>query len=207
MDVLRREIFEFQPNIVFNLLEEFDGEVLFDQNVVSYLELKRIDYTGCNPRGLMLSRDKALAKKVLSFHRLQTPHFQVFLKKRRTKIEKKLKYPLIVKCLHEEASYGLTKDSIVNNEQKLRERIEYIHENLNQDAIVEEFVEGREYFVGILGNQKLEVLPIWELHFSKSETPEKEFYTEKAKWSEKYRSKKGIKTQKAELPSELEKNY
>ena len=202
---IRKAIGEFKPHIVFNLLEEFDGEAVFDSHVVSYLELLRIPYTGCNPRGLMMARDKALTKKILMYHRIKTPRFAVFPKNRRTKVPKSLSYPLIVKCLDEDASLGLSKASIVTSEEKLLERIKYIHKKIGVDAIVEEFVEGREFYVGVLGNYRMELLPAWEVFYSKAENPEKEFYSRSAKWNEKYRQRKGIDSGKADVSPEVEK--
>lgn len=205
LTAIRKGIEEFKPHIVFNLLEEFDGESVFDSHVVSYLELMRIPYTGCNPRGLMMARDKALTKKILIYHRIKTPRFAVFPKNRRTKVPKYLKYPAIVKCLDEDASLGLSKASIVSNEEKLLERVEYIHKKIGVDAIAEEFVEGREFYVGVLGNYRMELLPVWEVFYDKAEKPEKEFYSRSAKWNEKYRQRKGIDSGKAKISEELEK--
>lgn len=205
LKVIRQAIEEFEPHVIFNLLEEFDGEVLFDQNVVSYLELLRTKYTGSNPRGLMIARDKAIAKKLLSYHRIPTPKFQVFGKSRFKKLEKKLSFPLIVKCLHQEASLGLSAASVVSTEEKLYERIEYLIEKYGGEVIVEEFVEGREFYVGVLGNKRLQVLPVWELVFEKSENPTKEFYSEKAKWDKNYRDRKGVDSRPAILENDLEK--
>lgn len=117
---------------------------------------------------------------------------------------KTLKYPLIVKCLFEEASYGIAKASVVHSEEKLLERVKYIHEKLEQDALIEEFIPGREFFVGITGNKQLKTYPIWELVYNNVETPELEIYTERAKWNEQYRSRKGIDTKAAKLPTTLE---
>ena len=205
LTVIRKNIEEFKPHIVFNLLEEFDGESLFDQNVVSYLELMRIPYTGCNPRGLILARDKALTKKILSYHRLKSPKFAAFPKNKRFKAPKNLTYPLIVKCLSEEASLGIGKVSIVHSEEKLKERLTYIHEKFTVDAIAEEFIKGREFFVGVLGNYRLEVLPVWELRFDNVEKPENELYSRQAKWNEAYRKRRGIKSGHAKLDEALEK--
>lgn len=202
---VKNAIEEFKPHIVFNLLEEFDGEAVFDSNVVSYLELLRVPYTGCNPRGLMIARDKSLTKKVLMYHRIKTPRFAVFPKNRRTKVPKQLRYPLIVKCLDEDASLGLSKASIVYNEEKLTERISYIHKKIGVDAIVEEFVEGREFYIGVMGNYRMELLPVWEVFYRKADKPEKEFYSRSAKWNEKYRQRKGIDSGKAKITPELEK--
>ena len=102
---LRTAIEEFKPHVVFNLLEEFDGEAIFDAHVVGYLELQRTPYTGCNPRGLLLARDKALSKKVLAYHRIQVPRFRVFPRYRKIRRPPRLEFPLIVKSLIEEGSY------------------------------------------------------------------------------------------------------
>lgn len=206
LTIIRKAIEEFKPHIVFNLLEEFDGESVFDSHVVSYLELLRIPYTGCNPRGLMMSRDKALAKKILSYHRIKSPKFIVCPKNKSVpKLPKLFSYPLIVKCLSEEASLGLSKASIVQNEEKLKERITYIHQKIGVDAIVEEFVPGREFYVGIMGNYRMEILPVWEVFYNKADKPEAEFYSRAAKWNEKYRQRKGIESGKAKITPQLEK--
>ena len=201
---IRDTIEEFKPHIVFNLLEEFDGEAVFDQNVVSYLELLRIPYTGCNPRGLMLGRDKSLSKKILTYHEISTPEFYVFPKSNKTKCPENIKFPLIVKCLSEEASLGISKASVVHNQEKLMERVHYINQKLGVDAIAEEFIEGKEFFVGILGNHQLRPLPIWELQFENSPDPDKEFYSNRAKFNKEYRQRKGVKTCKADITKELE---
>jgi len=201
---IRSAIDEFKPHIVYNLLEEFDGETIFDSHVVSYLELLKIPYTGNNPRGLILARDKALAKKILMYHRIKTPKFAVFRKNKKRKIPKGLQFPLIVKCLDEDASLALSKASVVHSEEKLYERIKYINEKIGVDAIVEEFIAGREFYVGVLGNYRLELLPVWEVFYKKADHPEKEFYSRSAKWNDKYRSRKGIDSGKAEISSELE---
>lgn len=204
LTVIRKAIDTFKPHIIFNLLEEFDGESIFDQNVVSYLELLRVPYTGCNPRGLILARDKALTKKLLSYHRIKTPKFSAYPKNKRFKPAKHLSYPLIVKCLSEEASLGIGKVSIVHNEDKLKERLDYIHKKLAVDAIAEEFIKGREFFVGILGNFRLEALPVWELRFESVDKPENELYSRQAKWNENYRKRRGIKSVRADLSKDLE---
>ena len=202
---IRTKVEEFKPHIVFNLLEEFDGESLFDQNVVSYLELLRMPYTGCNPRGLILGRDKSLAKKILNYHRIKTPQFQVFPRNKKVKLNSKLPFPMIVKCLNEEASLGISQASIVQTEDKLMERVNYLHSKFGVDVIVEQFIEGREFYVGVMGNYRIETLPVWELVFSKADNPEKELYSRRAKWNEKYRNRKGIKTGKAKLEDSEEK--
>ena len=118
LEVIRTAVEGWKPHIAFNLLEEFDGLAVYDQNVVSYLELMRIPYTGCNPRGLMLARDKALAKQVMSYHRIPYPEFMVVPLHRMVRRPKYLSFPLIVKSITEEASLGISQASIVDDDEK-----------------------------------------------------------------------------------------
>lgn len=194
---IRKEQEEFQPDIAFNMLEEFDGEAIFDANVVSYLELIKLRYTGCNPRGLILSRDKALSKKIMTYHRIPVPKFMTIPIGKKVAI-KKMQYPLFVKSLNEEASLGISQASMVETESALRERVEFIHKKLQTAAIVEEFIEGRELYIGVMGNQRLQVFTPSELTFGQSDTPEKEFATRKVKWDEKYRKRNAIRSKVCE---------
>src|SRR5215204_3259527 len=119
----------FQPHIVFNLMEAFADVTTFDQNVVSYLELLRLPYSGCNPRGLMLARDKALSKKLLAYHRLPVPEFTSVRVGRKPMLSKRLQFPLIVKSLFFEASAGISQASVVENADQLQKRVTFVHEN------------------------------------------------------------------------------
>ncbi|MDR4471796.1 MAG: hypothetical protein MRJ92_03775 [Nitrospira sp.] len=130
----------WKPHIAFNLLEGFDGVAVYDQSVVSYLELMRIPYTGCNPRGLMLARDKALAKQVMSYHRIPYPEFMVVPLHRMVRRPKYLPFPLIVKSITEEASLGISQASIVDDDDKLRERVAFIHDHVGTGALVERYI-------------------------------------------------------------------
>lgn len=201
---LINEIEEFKPYCVFNLLEEFNYETQSDYKVLALLDMMGIKYTGCNPKGLLLARDKAISKKILKHHKIGTPKFFTLSKKGKKKIPKNLNFPLIVKCLFEEASLGIAKASVVASKEKLLERVDYIHTKLNEDAIIEEFIPGKEIYVGVLGNIKLSNLPLWELRFENVEEPSKEIYSEQAKWNKKYRKRKGIHSQVADLPKEVE---
>ncbi len=192
LGVIRRAIEEWKPHIAFNLLEEFDGVAVYDQNVVSYLELLRMPYTGCNPRGLMLAHDKALSKKILSYHRIRIPEFTVFPMRRTIKRPKRLAFPLIVKSVSEEASLGISQASIVEDDEKLQERVGFIHNSVGTGALVEQFIEGRELYVGVLGNTRLQVLPVWELILNKLPEEARRIATERVKWSSKYQKKYGI---------------
>lgn len=189
---LRTAITDWKPHIVFNLLEEFHGLAEFDQHVVSFLELMQVKYTGCNPRGLVLGRDKALSKKLLVFHRIRVPSFTVCPKGRKPKRPRGLNFPLIVKCLTEEASLGISQASIVDSEEKLAERVSFIHNSLGTDAIIERYIEGREIYVGLMGNERLEVLPIWELLFENLAPGASAIATARAKHNPEYQDKHGI---------------
>jgi D-alanine-D-alanine ligase len=185
---IREEIETWKPNVVFNLLEEFHGETTYDQNVVSYLELLRIPYTGCNPRGLMLARSKDLSKKLVHYHRIPLPAFAVFPMHKKIHRPKRLAFPLIVKSLSVDASEGIAQASVVDNDEKLAERVAFIHAKLSTSALVEQYIEGREIYVGVIGNDRLRVLPIWELNFG-SAAP---IATEKVKHNREYQERHRI---------------
>lgn len=204
LTVIRNAIDEWKPHIAFNLLEEFDGVAVYDQNVVAYLELLGVPYTGCNPRGLMLARDKALSKKILAYHRIPVPDFGVFPIGRMVKRRKRLPFPVIVKSVSQEASLGISQASIVDSDEKLQERVAFIHKNIGTDAIVERFIEGRELYVGVVGNLRLEVFPVWELSFGEMPGASAHIATARVKWSPKYRKKHGITSGAAkDLPEEM----
>ena len=189
----------FQPHIVLNLMEAFAGVTTFDQNVVSYLELLRLRYTGCNPRGLILARDKGLSKKLLAYHRIPVPDFTVARYGRKPVLPKKMHFPLIVKSLFFEASAGISQASVVENAEQLARRVQFIHESLGTAAIVEQFIDGRELYVGVLGNERLEVLPVWEMSFAKMAENRWRIATERVKWSTRYQKANGIMTDAAQL--------
>jgi D-alanine-D-alanine ligase len=202
---LRDALAEFQPNIVFMLLEEFHGVVTYDHAVASFLELMRQNYTGCNPRGLLISRDKVLSKKVLTWHRIATPDFVVFPRKHKVRPRKRMEFPLFVKSVTEDASLGISQASIVYDQQSLIERVEFIHEKTNSDALAEEYIPGRELYVPVLGNHRLMTLPTWEFDFG-SMADDARIATRKAKWDRKYQKKHGITSGPAgALPPEIER--
>ena len=195
---IRAVIEDWKPDIVFNLLEEFLGRQDFDHLVVGFLELMQVAYTGCHPRGLMLARDKALSKKLLAYHHLLAPRFAVFPRGRRIQRPKSLEFPLIVKSLTHEASLGISQASIVENDEKLRERVTFIHQRHSSDAIAEQFIEGREFYVGIVGNTRLEVLPVWELVFENMPPGSSSIATAHVKHNPDYQRRRGIYQQHAE---------
>jgi len=189
---IREAVESWKPDVVFNLLEEFHSETAFDQNVVSYLELLRVPYTGCNPRGLILARGKALAKKLVAFHRIRTPAFAVVPRGRAIRRPARLSFPLIVKSATEHASVGIAQASVVDSDEKLIERVGFVHERLGSDALVEQYVEGRELYVGVLGNDRLTVLPVWELRFGTMPESATPIATARVKHDVEYQEKWGI---------------
>jgi D-alanine-D-alanine ligase len=197
--VVRRAVEERKPHIVFNMMEAFHELGTFDHNIVSYLELLRVPYTGCNPRGLMLARDKALSKTILHYHRIPVPEFAVVHVGRTVRPQKRLGFPLIVKSLTQEGSTGISQASVVHDAEKLQERVRFIHEHIGTDAILERYIEGRELYVGILGNNRLTVFPVWELHFTKRGGEVHRIATERVKWDPKYQRRYGIQTNAARL--------
>jgi D-alanine-D-alanine ligase len=202
---LRRAATQWKPHIAFNLLEGFDDVTIFDTNVVSHLELLKLPYTGCNPRGLILARDKSLSKKLLAYHRIHVPEFEVFRVGRPIRRPKRLQFPLIVKSLTQEASIGISQASVVDNDEKLKERVGFVHESVGTAAIAEQYIEGRELYVGVIGNQTLQAFPVWELFFENMPPEAKRIATDRVKWSLKYQKKYGILSDRAKgLSEELE---
>jgi D-alanine-D-alanine ligase len=207
LGVIRNAIEEHKPHVAFNLLEEFDGYPLFDQHVVSYLELLKQSYTGCNPRGLTLTRDKALTKKILAYHRIHVARFAVFPFNRNRRRPARLKFPLFVKSLSDEGSVGIAQASVVTDDQKLKERVEFIHRQNQTHALVEEFIAGREIYVGVIGNQKLQAYTPWELVMNSLPEGAQNIATGKAKWDVEYQKKIGLVTQPAKLEPQLKKEF
>jgi D-alanine-D-alanine ligase len=166
--------------------------------------LLRQSYTGCNPRGMMLSRDKVLSKQILAYHRIPTPHFGVFRRGSAIRIPKALRYPLFVKSATEDASLGISQASIVEDAARLTERIAFIHERTQSDALVEEYVDGRELYVGVIGNERIRTLTPWEFIFGELRPGRAAIATRKAKWDRAYQKRHGITSGRAEaLPEGL----
>ncbi|MEP7271105.1 MAG: ATP-grasp domain-containing protein [Acidobacteriota bacterium] len=207
LGVIREAVEEFKPHVTFNLLEEFAGYPLFDQHVVSYLELTRQKYTGCNPRGMTLSRDKALTKKILAYHRIHVPRFAIFALNRRVERPSRLRFPLFVKSLSDEGSVGIAQASIVRDEEKLKERVDFIHRQNQTPAIAEEFIEGREIYVGVIGNQRLQSYTPWELIMPNLPEGTANIASSKVKWDIEYQKKIGLVTQAAKVDPAEKKEF
>src|ERR1700732_1492243 len=189
---VREEIESFKPQVVFTLLEQFHNEPTYDQHVASYLELMQIPYTGCNPRGLILARGKDLSKTLVHHRRIAVPAFAVFPMRRKVKRLARLALPLIVKSLSEDSSLGISQASVVDTDEKLAERVAFIHERVGTAAIAEQYIEGRELYVGVLGNDRLRVLPVWELQFGNMAEGARCIATEKVKHDPDYQERRGI---------------
>jgi D-alanine-D-alanine ligase len=205
LGVMRKAIEEWKPQVVFNLLEEFHGVPVYDHHVVSYLELMRQPYTGCNPRGLMLSHDKVVCKEILAYHRIPTPRFCVFPVNRAVRRPRRLAFPLLVKSAVDDGSVGISQASVVHSDEKLAERVQFVHEQCASDAIAEEYIEGRELYVSVVGNQRLETYPVWEMCFARMGNGNSHIATAKVKWDPDYQKRHGIQTRAAQdLPPGME---
>lgn len=187
-----------RPHIVFNLVEAFAGLAELDQHVVSYLELLGVHYTGCNPRGLVLARGKALSKKLLAYHRIAVPRFNVFPRGCKVRRTGGLALPVIVKSLTEESSQGISQASYVEDDEHLAERVAFIHDSIGTDAIAEQYIHGREVYVGVLGNERLTVLTPWEIFFENMAPGDVPIATSKAKHDVEYQKRRGIASGPAE---------
>ncbi len=198
---IREAIQDFRPHVAFNLLLHFHGVGIYDAHVVSYLELLKTPYTGCNPRGLMLASDKALSKKILAYHRIPVPGFMVVPRGRKARAPRKLRFPLFVKSVAEHASMGISQASIVKDEEALQARVEFVHEHVGTDAIAEEYIEGRELTIGVLGNERLTTFPVWELLFRNLPEGSPAIQTSRVKWNLEYQKKIGLTSREArDLP-------
>ena len=192
LDLLRQKLESFAPDVLFNLVEEFKSNPGFDQNIVSLLEMQGVPFTGCGATGLTLCKHKGISKKILSYHRIHVPNFVVIARGQRVARPKQLKFPILVKPVKEEASYGISQASFVETDEEFRERVAFIHEKHDADAIAEEYIEGRELYVSLMGNLRLSVFPIRELIFREVPPDEPKIATYRAKWDEEYRKRWGL---------------
>lgn len=203
---LREALTEFRPHVVFNLLEEFRTRDTYVAYVLGYLELVQQPYTGCNPAALLLATSKALQKRVLRSHRIPVPDFAIFPRGRAVRGVRRLGYPLIVKSLTEHGSVGIAQASVVHDEEKLRERVGFVHDQVGTDAIAEQYIDGRELYVGVIGNDRLRTFPVWELTFGNLPEGAPRIATQKIKWSRRYQEQSGVTTGPAQgLEPEVER--
>jgi D-alanine-D-alanine ligase len=198
LDLIQQKIQKFEPDIIFNLADQLKNNRAFDQNIVSFLATRDTPFTGCGSTGLTLCKDKAISKKILGYHRIHTPEFVTIARGKRIARPKRLKFPIVVKPMKEEASLGISQASFVETDEQFNQRVQFIHESWNNDVIAEEYIEGRELYVSVLGNHRLEVYPIRELVFREVPPDEPKMATYKAKWDEEYRKKWGLDNRFAE---------
>jgi D-alanine-D-alanine ligase len=172
-----------EPDLVFNLAESFGGKSALESNVAALLNLLGLRYTGSSPAGLIQAGDKTLTKKVLSFHGIQTPRFATVY---RGAVDwaGDIEFPLIVKPPQEDASLGITQKSIVRNVRDLLEAMSALQAEYQSPALVEQFIDGREFYVGVLGNANARALPVVELDFSKYPAGRPRIASWEAKWGD-----------------------
>jgi D-alanine-D-alanine ligase len=196
-----------KPDLVFNMSEAFSGNRDLEPDMTSLLQLMGVPFTGATALGLRLCKDKGLTKIILNYHRIRTPHFLIAKKSSPPKSLKKFKFPAFIKPLQLESSEGISQSSYVENEKDALARLKFVHENLGVDAIIEEFIAGREIYVSVLGNEKLTVFPPRELFFKEVPEDEPKFATYRSKWDKDYRKKWGIDTGYVKsMPESLQKN-
>ena len=198
LDLIEQKLQQFEPDIIFNLADQFKNNRAFDQNIVSFLAMRGVPFTGCGSTGLTLCKHKAVSKKILGYHRIHTPAFVTIARGKRIARPKHLKFPILVKPLKEEASLGISQASFVENDDQFRDRVQFIHEKFDNDVIAEEYIEGRELYVSVIGNHRLDVFPIRELVFREVPPDEPKIATYKAKWDEDYRKRWGLENRHAE---------
>jgi D-alanine-D-alanine ligase len=201
-DLLRQKLETFAPDIIFNMVEQFGNLSSAEHKITSFLELQGIPFTGCSAVGITLCKNKSIAKKILSYHRIRVPDFVVVPVGRRIKRPRRLEFPILIKPLKEEASYGISQASFVENDGEFQERVKFIHDKFAQPAIAEEYIVGRELYVGMIGNHRLQAFPAREMIFKEVPEDEPRFATFKAKWDEDYRRRWGIDNDFADLDAD-----
>src|ERR1700720_4251156 len=198
VDLVRQKMESFEPDVLFNLVEQFKNNPGFDQNIVSLLEMQGVPFTGCGATGMTLCKHKGTSKKILHYHRIHVPNFVVLSRGQRIARPKHLKFPILVKPVKEEASYGISQASFVETDEQFRERVSFIHEKHDSDVIAEEYIAGRELYVSLMGNLRLTVFPSRDLLFREVPPDEPKIATYRAKWDEEYRKRWGLQNQFAQ---------
>jgi D-alanine-D-alanine ligase len=181
-----------RPDIVFNLVEHFDDQAVLERSVAAVIEIMRIPYTGSGPTGLTLCKNKGLMKKLMAYHKIKTPKFHVMHLNRNSRVPANMRFPMIIKPVSEDGSYGISQASFVESAEALQERVRFIQQHFMQDALVEEYIEGRELYVSLIGNKQLKAYPPREVVFRDVPDNEPKIATFRAKWDDTYREKWGI---------------
>jgi D-alanine-D-alanine ligase len=189
-------------DLVFNLAESFAGNDTADYCIAAYLELMDKRFTGAGSHGLLYAQDKGVAKKILEFHGIHTP---VFARSFRGRLDfsHDLEFPVIVKPAREDGSIGIEFNAVVSSIRELMERIDWLHANFDSPVLIEEYVEGREMYVGVLGNDNAMALPVVELDLSKLPEGTPRIAGAEVKWGKGTRAYRDTKSAVAEdLPDE-----
>jgi D-alanine-D-alanine ligase len=193
------------PDVVFNLSESFHHDRAHEPNIPALLDLMKVRYTGSGPDALLLCKDKALTKKVLAYHHVHVPGFVISHRMSPLRRVKRLRFPVFVKPSCEESSDGISKASLARDDREAIERAQFIHEKFNCDALIEEYIEGRELYISVFGKTRPSVFPVREVFFDNMPADGPRFATAHAKWNEAYRKKWGITNGPArELPPDIE---
>ena len=194
------ELARSQTDLLFNLVESFAGDDSQDTNIAGYLELLGRRFTGAGSSGLYLAQDKTLAKKIFTFHGIHTPYFTTVY---RGRIEHShdIQFPVIVKPAREDGSVGIQFGAVCNSIKELMERIDYIHAEFDSPALIEEYIEGRELYVGVVGNEKPVALPVVEMDLSKLPKGTPRIAGSEVKWEE---DTEAYKATKPFFPEDLE---
>jgi D-alanine-D-alanine ligase len=195
LDLIRQKIAAFQPTVVFNLVECFRGNGALDQHIASLLELHGIPFTGCGAMGMTLCKHKGISKQILAYHRIRIPQFCILPPGQKIARPARLKFPVFIKPLKTEASYGIAQASFAETDDQFQQRVAFIHEKFQQPAIAEEYIHGRELYVSLIGNDRLQVFPIREMVFDQIPPDEPRFASYKSKWDDDYRKRWGIRNQ------------
>jgi D-alanine-D-alanine ligase len=200
---LANQVKQQKSGLVFNLTEEFKGDRRKDKVITTMLENLKIPFTGTGSVGLMLCRDKRLCKQILAHHQISVPNYLFFPQGEKIKLPKTIKFPMVVKPAFEDGSEGISEASLVNDVNALLKRVKFVTKKWKQGAIAEEYIEGREFYVAIVGNKKLKTLPIRECIFHNKNTEGPRLATYRVKWDEKYRRKWNVKFGFAKLDKEI----
>lgn len=194
MDLLRRKLQAFQPDVIFNLADQFRNDRALDQHIAAYLAMHALPFTGCGPTALALCKHKAIAKRLVASHGIRTAPFVTIPRDQRRLAPPKLTFPLVVKPLREEASYGISGAAFVRTPAQYRARVRHLQERTGDDVLVEEYIDGRELYVGLMGRRHPRVLPFRELVFGRLPPGAPRIATYQAKWDPAYRRRRKIRS-------------
>lgn len=194
MDLLRQKLQTFRPDVIFNLADQFRNDRALDQHIAAYLAMHGLPFTGCGPLALALCKNKAIAKRLVASHGIRTARFVTIPRDQRRLEPPRLAFPLIVKPLREEASYGISGASFVRTPVQYGARVRYLQERTGDDILVEEYVDGREIYVSLIGRRHPQVCPIRELVFGNLPPGAPRIATYQAKWDLAYRRRRGVES-------------